>query len=320
MRSQGDTEKRLPEWLRIRRDSKKLREVKVRLRKTSVSTVCEEARCPNITECFSRPAAAFLILGDVCTRSCRYCSVKKGIPGPPDVSEPYRIARAASDLELKHIVITSVTRDDLADKGARHFYETIIETGKQNPGSDIEVLTPDFSGRKDLVELVLGAGPEVFNHNIETIGRLQGLIRPGASLERSLDIIRWAQEISGKSLVKSGFMVGMGETEDEILDLLHSLKQAGCDIVTIGQYMRPSKAQIPVNHYWHPDHFSKWSEYGLSIGIDHVFSAPLVRSSYNAQHSFHGVITRRSCKNGRSSAKIALSDNDNKKHNTSVRS
>ncbi len=260
-----------------------LRELKVMLRAASLSTVCEEARCPNISECFSVPTATFLILGDTCTRACRFCSIKKGKPKLPSEDEPFNVAKAAHDLGLKHVVITSVTRDDLADKGAFKFIETIREVRELNPGTTIEVLTPDFGGRQDLVEAVLDAGPDVFNHNVETVKRLHRNIRPGADIDRSLNVLTWAKNCSPGTLVKSGFMVGLGERQEEIMTLLRSLRDAGVDVVTIGQYMRPTLNQIPVEKYWEPRYFDTWAAIGRSMGIKHVISGPLVRSSYHAK-------------------------------------
>lgn len=253
------------------------------LRGACLSTVCEEARCPNITECFTKPSATFLILGDTCTRSCRFCAVSKGTPSRPDPDEGLRVARAAVSLGLEHIVITSVSRDDLEDRGAGAFALVIREVRTSLPHASIEVLVPDFSGMHGLIEMVLEERPDVFNHNVETIGRLYRSIRPQAELDTSLKVLRTAREYSEDLVVKSGFMVGLGETEDEILDLMLSLKQAGCDVVTIGQYLQPTLSQIPVEKFYDPEDFKRFSDLAKSIGIRYVISGSFVRSSYQAK-------------------------------------
>ncbi|MCE5274936.1 MAG: lipoyl synthase [Deltaproteobacteria bacterium] len=274
---------RLPDWLKRSKDLKALRGLKLKLRHGGLSTVCEEARCPNIAECFCRPTATFLLLGDVCTRSCRFCAVHKGTPSPLDVEEPSLVAKAARDIGLTHVVLTSVTRDDLPDKGARGFASALSEIGKLLPGATREVLTPDFAGRRDLLETVLEERPDVLGHNVETVERLYESIRPGASLKRSLSLLRLARDISRDVIVKSGFMVGLGESEKEIKDLLLELRDAGCDCVTIGQYLQPTRAQIPVSAYWEPRRFEAWSELAKSTGIRYVVAGPLVRSSYHSK-------------------------------------
>lgn len=280
---------RLPLWLRKNKRLSDLRGLKVMLRRTSLSTVCEEARCPNISECFSVPTATFLILGDTCTRACRFCSIKKGTPSPPSKDEPFKVAKAAYDLGLRHVVITSVTRDDLADKGAMQFVKTIEEVRRLNPGATIEVLTPDFGGRGDLLRSVLDAEPDVFNHNVETVRRLHHYVRPGADIDRSIDILKLAKSYSPGIVVKSGFMVGLGETQEEIVSLIASLRYAGVDVVTIGQYMRPTLEQLPVERYWEPRYFDIWAGIGKSMGIKQVISGPFVRSSYRAKEILKGM-------------------------------
>jgi len=280
---------RLPNWLKKNKDLYELREVKKKLRKASLSTVCEEARCPNITECFSKRRATFLILGNICTRACRFCSIKKGRPGPVDWKEPARVATAAAQLGLKHVVITSVTRDDLPDRGAHAFAKTIAEIRKRVPDATIEVLTPDFSGNEDLLKVVLDARPDVFNHNVEIIRRLHPDIRPGADLDRSLNLLKMARVISPNMIIKSGFMVGLGEDEKEIEGLLGSLSEVGLDIVTIGQYMRPSKKNIPVKQYWPPPWFEEWTGLAKTMGIRYVISGPFVRSSYHAKEALEAI-------------------------------
>lgn len=280
---------RLPNWLKKNKNLSELREVKKKLRKSSLSTVCEEARCPNITECFSRRRATFLIMGDICTRACKFCSIKKGRPKPVDYRESARVASAAAQLGLKHVVITSVTRDDLPDKGAHAFAQTIVEIRKELPKATVEVLTPDFSGNENLLKIVLDARPDVFNHNVETTRRLHPEIRPGADLNTSLNLLKIARTISPNMIIKSGFMVGLGEDEDEIEELLKSLSEVGLDILTIGQYMRPSKANAPVERYWPLPYFESWARLAKTMGIKYVVSGPMVRSSYYAKEALEEV-------------------------------
>lgn len=213
----------------------------------------------------------------------------------PDEQEPTQVAQAARDMALKHVVITSVTRDDLEDQGARTFAKTISEVKRLLPLSSVEVLTPDFSGSQALAEIVFNAEPHVFNHNVETVGRLYNTVRPGARLKTSLNLIRSAHEYSDSLVVKSGFMVGLGETHDEIRDLIVSLQQAGCDIITIGQYIQPTKRQMPVAKYWPPESFQEWSDLAKNIGIRYVISGPLIRSSYRAKEAFEEILKLRGC-------------------------
>jgi lipoic acid synthetase len=285
----------LPEWIKRNKDLAALRGIKMKLRMGGLSTVCEEARCPNITECFCKPTATFLILGDICTRSCTFCSVKKGTPSPPDPEEPLHVASSAKDIGLTHVVITSVTRDDLPDKGAMGFSRTLHEIRNLMPSITTEVLTPDFSGREDLLEIVLDERPDVFGHNVETVGRLYDLVRPGASLAKSLEILSSVKKNSPDMVVKSGFMVGLGETEKEIMELLYALRDAGCDWVTIGQYLRPTKSQMPVKKYWEPEYFEVWSKLAKSYGIRYVVSGPLVRSSYKSKEVLEKIRESRAC-------------------------
>lgn len=274
---------RLPEWLRRNKDLGALHGLKLKLRHGGLSTVCEEARCPNVAECFRKNVATFLILGDICTRSCAFCSVRKGVPSPPDPMEPSRVAFAASEIGLTHVVLTSVTRDDLPDRGAQGFMLTLREIRRMLPSTTLEVLTPDFSGRIDLLEAVLSENPDVFCHNVETVARLYEVIRPGASIARSLALLKHSRDICPDIVVKSGFMVGLGESEDEVAELLTELKDAGCDCVTIGQYLQPTKSQIPVREYLKPERFEEFSELAKSIGIRYVVAGPLVRSSYQSK-------------------------------------
>jgi len=279
----------VPPWAKKTVSLKDLHLTKSVLRNGRLASVCEEARCPNITECFSKPCATFLILGNVCTRSCGFCSVSKGSPRPPDEGEGITVARAALSLGLKHIVITSVSRDDLPDHGAGAFARVIREVRKELPGSTIEVLVPDFSGRRELIEMVLAELPDVFNHNVETVPRLYGAIRPQASLETSLGVLRTARKFSRDLVIKSGFMVGLGEEEEEIALLLSDLSRSGCDVITMGQYLQPTKSNVPVERYWNPSDFERFSDLAKNIGIRYVVSGPLVRSSYRAKETLEEI-------------------------------
>jgi len=272
---------RLPEWIKTRK-SAGLHGTKSLLRKYGVTTVCEEARCPNRGECFSRPTATFMLLGASCTRNCGFCCVNPGIPGPVDVSEPQRIAGAAAGMGLKYVVLTSVTRDDLPDGGAGHFAQTVLEVKRRLPGIRIEVLTPDFGGDIAALRTVLDSGPDVYNHNIETIERLYPLVRPGADYRRSLLILEEAKKASPLIRTKSGFMLGLGEAEDEVTALLQDLRSAGCDFVTIGQYLRPTRNNLPVVKYMRPGIFEELRVTALAMGFAGAASGPLVRSSLNA--------------------------------------
>lgn len=245
-------------------------------------TVCESADCPNIGECFGHKTATFLILGGTCTRACRYCAVHKGQPEPLSPDEPRHLAMAAAHLKLKHVVITSVTRDDLPDGGAGQFAACIREVRKFLPQATIEILIPDFKGQQSALDTVLRSHPTVFNHNIETVARLFPTVRPIGSYDLSLQVLQYASRYAVRPLVKSGIMVGLGETEDDLIQTFTDLKQAGCDIVTIGQYLRPSKFHLPVAEYVIPEKFAYYKTLAEKIGIAHVVSGPLVRSSYRA--------------------------------------
>lgn len=283
---------RLPDWIKTRKDLSALRGLKLRFRESGLFTVCEEARCPNITECFCKPTATYLILGSVCTRSCSFCSVQKGVPLPYDPEEADRVAESAEMIGLSHIVLTSVTRDDLPDKGASGFIRTIRAVRRIIPEATVEILTPDFSGKKDLLKSVLDEKPDVFGHNVETVGRLYPSVRPGAALERSLDLLETAKAQYPGLVVKSGFMVGLGETEEETAGLIRSLRDTGCDCITIGQYLQPSRVQIPVQKYWEPPYFESWSELAKSCGIRYVVAGPLVRSSYHSKEILEMILGR----------------------------
>lgn len=273
--------KKKPEWLRVRKDNTlEYSEVNQLIEKYNLHTVCKSARCPNANDCWSRRTATFMILGDICTRSCRFCAVKTGRPTHLDTEEPYRVADAVKKLDLKYAVITSVNRDELKDGGARIFAETIKQIRKVQPDCKIEVLIPDFKGDLDALNIVLDAKPDVLNHNVETVKRLYKEIRPQAKYDRSLKVLRHAKEKG--FITKSGFMVGLGETLEEIKELLQDLYEHGVDIVTIGQYLQPSLQHAEVKRYYHPKEFIELKKIGEEIGISHVESGALVRSSYHA--------------------------------------
>jgi len=275
---------RLPDWLRKPRTHfESVHNLKAELRRLHLHTVCESARCPNMHECFDRGAATFMILGNLCTRGCGFCSVPKSRnPGALDPEEPSNVARMAAALGLRYVVITSVNRDDLDDGGSRHFAETVHAVREALPEASIEVLTPDFCGRLEAVARVLEAAPRVFNHNMETVARLYRRVRPQANYRQSLDVLRFAKQYRRDSLTKSGLMVGLGETPDEVKQLLRDLREADVDVATIGQYLQPARRNLPVADYVTPAQFEAYREYGLSIGFKMVFSGPLVRSSYMA--------------------------------------
>ncbi len=312
----GAARPRLPEWARkARTHFESLHRLKADFRGSKLHTVCESARCPNIHECFHRGAATFMTLGNYCTRGCGFCSVPKGNPRKRDMrldpEEPAKVARMAGAMRLRYVVITSVNRDDLPDGGSAHFAATVLAARGALPDARVEVLTPDFEGDLDSVARVLAAGPHVFNHNIETVVRLYRRVRPQADYRRSLDVLAFAassaaglaggdldaagglEPTAGKTggatgtaahlLTKSGFMVGLGETEEEVQELLRDLRAAGVDIVTIGQYLQPTRRNLPVAAYIEPRQFEAYREYGLSLGFKAVFSGPLVRSSYMAE-------------------------------------
>lgn len=275
--------KRLPSWAKkTLGPAKALHEMKAILRKRGLHTVCESARCPNIGECFSKPTATFLILGDVCTRRCGFCSVeKRTAPLPVDPDEPGNIALTAKELALRHVVVTSVTRDDLPDGGAGQFALTIKAIRDNISGILIEVLTPDFRGDEGALDTVLEARPDIFNHNLETVPSLYSIVRPQAGYRRSLDVLTRSKKAG--LITKSGIMVGLGERPGEVREVLSDLKNSGVDAVTIGQYLRPTRANLEVVEYVEPGVFKEYEEYGLSIGLRHVYSGPFVRSSYNAE-------------------------------------
>ncbi|MDF3000695.1 MAG: lipoyl synthase [Bacillota bacterium] len=276
-----------PDWLKIRVSySPKINEVSEMLKALNLHTVCQEANCPNAMECFGKRTATFMILGRECTRQCTFCNVSKGHPMTVDDGEPARVAQAAAELELKHVVVTSVTRDDLPDGGAGHFARVIEEVKKTSPATAIEVLIPDFEGDKEALAAVAAAKPQVINHNIETVKRLYPSVRPIADYDRSLELIKRVKELDPSIYSKSGLMVGLGETPDEVEELLKDLRKSDCDIVTIGQYLAPSELHHPVVEYVTPEQFEKYKKLAEGMGFRHVASSPLVRSSYHAGEAF----------------------------------
>jgi lipoic acid synthetase len=279
-----------PPWLKVRFPAggnyERLRDL---MREQELHTVCEEARCPNIGDCWSRGTATFMILGDTCTRSCGFCAVKTGRPGTLDLGEPKRVAMAIQRMGLKHAVITSVNRDELEDGGAGVFAETIRWARRLSPETTIEVLIPDFKGAWEALGTVLGAQPEILNHNTETVPRLYSSVRPQARYERSLELFRQARRLDPGTLTKSGLMVGLGETRDELVAVFEDLRGVDVDILTVGQYLQPTPAHLPVVRYWMPEEFAELKEAALSLGFKHVESGPLVRSSYHAEEQVHGA-------------------------------
>ncbi len=274
----------LPEWLKVKWGKKRLSEETRRtLRDAGLNTVCQSAMCPNIGECFGAGTATFLLMGDRCTRDCRFCAVPHGQPAALDHDEPRRIAEAADRMGLRYVVLTSVTRDDLPDGGASHFARAIQAIKTRRPGSRVEVLVPDFQGDARSLESVLRGRPDVLNHNIETVRRLQSQIRPQASYEVSTGVLVQARQLAPDIPTKSGLMVGLGETDDEVVDALRDLAEAGVRIVTIGQYLQPSSKHLPVQRYVHPDTFPHYEQAGRALGLSEVIAGPFIRSSYHAE-------------------------------------
>lgn len=275
---------RLPAWLRARHTHfESVHQLKTELRRLNLHTVCESARCPNLHECFHRGTATFMILGNLCTRGCGFCSVPKSRhPGALDPAEPGHVARMARAMRLKHVVITSVNRDDLADGGSEHFAATVRNVRAALPEARIEVLTPDFQGALAAVARVLDARPDIFNHNMETVPRLYRRVRPQADYCQSLAVLKFAKQHRPDTMTKSGAMLGLGETREEVHHLMRDLRQADVDIVTLGQYLQPTRRNLPVTEFIPPAQFDQYRDFGLSLGFQTVFSGPLVRSSYMA--------------------------------------
>jgi lipoyl synthase len=287
-KSEGKCSTPKPEWLRRRLPSgTDFEKVNRMMERGRLHTVCQEAKCPNIWECFSHQTATFLILGDRCTRNCRFCAVAHGPAAPPDIEEPIRVAQAVLQMNLKYVVVTSVTRDDLPDGGAAHFAETIRHIKQLIPDSQVEVLIPDFNGSAEALITVLNAGPDVVNHNIETVPRLYEIVRPGAVYERSLELLKRVASLAKHIPPKSGLMLGLGETNPEIRQTLEELHRAGVRFLTLGQYLQPSKDHLPVERFVRPEQFWEWKEIAGKIGFERVASGPFVRSSYHAKALYH---------------------------------
>ena len=271
---------RKPPWLRVT-----VRAPDGRLRKVldGLHTVCEEARCPNLWECFSRGTATFLLMGDVCTRNCRFCGVRSEVPAPLDRSEPERVAEAVARMELEYVVLTSVTRDDLEDGGAGHFFLTVQTIREHRPTARIEVLIPDFEGDEGALATLLECAPEVVGHNVETVPRLYRTVRPGADYERSIEVLRSVKRLDGNRITKSGLMLGLGEREEEVHSAMRDLRDAGCDLLVIGQYLQPTPEHLPVVEYIFPEQFQRFEEVALEMGFKGALCCPLARSSYQAE-------------------------------------
>jgi len=279
--------KKKPEWIRSKIvDSKIFFQTKQVVNQNNLVTVCQEANCPNITECWSKKHATFMIMGDTCTRACAFCDVKTGKPTSLDIFEPVKISNAVKKLNLKHVVITSVDRDDLKDGGANHFYKVVETTREKNPDTSIEVLTPDFLRKGDAYKKVLEADLDVFNHNIETVPRLYTKVRPGARYFASLELLKKAKQLNKKIFTKSGIMVGLGENKDEIIQVMDDLRSAEVDFITIGQYLQPSVKHHPLHRYYHPNEFKELENVAKTKGFLLVSSSPLTRSSYHADEDF----------------------------------
>jgi len=279
--------KKKPAWIRSKIvDSKVFFETKQVVNKNNLVTVCQEANCPNITECWSKKHATFMIMGDTCTRACAFCDVKTGKPTDLDIFEPAKISAAVKSLNLKHVVITSVDRDDLEDGGSEHFYKVVKATREKNPSTSIEVLTPDFLRKGNAYKKILKADLDVFNHNIETVPRLYPKVRPGARYFASLELLKNAKTFNKKVFTKSGIMVGLGENREEIIQVMDDLRSAEVDFITIGQYLQPSTKHHPLNRYYHPDEFKELEDIARTKGFLLVSSSPLTRSSYHADKDF----------------------------------
>ena len=274
---------RKPAWLKVKAPGgTNYVGVKHLMRELGLNTVCEEAHCPNIGECWEHKTATFMILGDVCTRNCSYCAVAHGTPAPYDAEEPVRLAEAVTKMGLEHVVITSVDRDDLPNGGAEAFAGCVTEIRQRDPETSVELLIPDFKGSDTALQLVVDAGPDILNHNLETVARLYRIARPGGRYDRALRLLRRAKEMDPEMITKSGIMVGLGEDWDELLVAMRDLREQDVDILTLGQYLRPSGGHLPVARFYTPDEFSQLREFGRELGYRHVEAGPLVRSSYHA--------------------------------------
>ncbi len=290
----SDSVLRKPDWIRIRVSaSPEVERIKKLLRKNKLATVCEEANCPNLSECFGGGTATFMVMGDICTRRCPFCDVGHGKPNPLNADEPRNLAEAIADMQLKYVVITSVDRDDLRDGGAQHFADCIREARALSPELQVEILTPDFRGRMDIaLEILAGQAPDVFNHNLETVPRLYREARPGANYKWSLELLRRYKALRTDVLTKSGLMVGLGETKEEIIQVMRDMREHDIDMLTIGQYLQPSRDHLPVKRYVHPDEFEEYTEAANALGFKHAACGPLVRSSYHADKQAHGEVVK----------------------------
>ncbi|MBT8114204.1 MAG: lipoyl synthase [Arenicella sp.] len=284
---------RKPDWIRIRLPhGNKVAQLKQTLRENQLHTVCEEASCPNLSECFSRGTATFMIMGDICTRRCPFCDVAHGRPLPLDEKEPQHLAQTIRQMGLSYVVVTSVDRDDLRDGGAGHFVNCIKQIRALNPDTKVEILVPDFRGRMDVaIELMTSHPPDVFNHNLETIPELYRRVRPGSDYQWSLELIRKFKAAQPAVKTKSGLMLGIGETMDQVKRVLIDLKEHDCDMITLGQYLQPSRNHLPVERYVHPDEFDELRLFGDELGFSHVASGPMVRSSYHADVQAHAAVS-----------------------------
>ena len=282
-------------WLRRKLpDQKVINKMENLFKDLNLHTVCDSALCPNRGECFKNGTATFMIMGDVCSRNCQFCAVKKGKPLPLDPKEPIHIAQAAKYLKLKHVVVTSVTRDDLLDGGAEHFVQTVIAIKNLLPKSTVEILIPDFQGSREALQKVIEVYPEVINHNIETIERLYSSVRPIADYKTSLQLIKRVKIGNEDIITKSGIMLGLGEKKEEVVIAMKDLRKVNCDLLTIGQYLRPSPQHLKVKEYIHPDEFEVYRKIGMSLGFKHVLSGPLVRSSYHSGEILQNILTQKS--------------------------
>ncbi|HEY0283255.1 MAG TPA: lipoyl synthase [Rhizomicrobium sp.] len=286
---------RKPDWIRVKAPlGREYTQTEAVVREHGLHTVCEEAGCPNIGECWTRRHATMMIMGDTCTRACAFCNVKTGLPGPLDAGEPARVADAVARLGLKHVVVTSVDRDDLPDGGAKHFAETIQAIRKASPGTTVEVLTPDFLRKPGAIETVMEARPDVFNHNLETVPRLYLNVRPGARYYVSLRLLDRAKELAPEGFTKSGLMVGLGESREEIMQVMDDLRAAGVDFLTIGQYLQPTRKHAPLDRFWSPEEFKALEATARAKGFQMVSASPLTRSSYHADSDFAALKVARS--------------------------
>mgnify|MGYP001163478691 FL=1 len=285
--------RKLPDWFKVKFPTgENFHDLKEKFSNASLNTVCEEAACPNIADCWDRKTATFMILGDTCTRACSYCNVKTGWPGFVDKSEPFRVAMTIKQMELNYVVITSVDRDDLEDAGSEIFAKTISETKKLSPNIKVEVLTPDFNGNKSLLKNVIIAKPDVMNHNIETVRRVFKKVRPKGDYDLSMNFLLNSKDINPKLPTKSGMMVGLGETKDEIIETMQDLLDNKVDLLTIGQYLRPSKKHHPIIKFYNPKEFTELQKIGMDMGFSHVASGPLVRSSYHADEQHNAAVEK----------------------------